>query len=295
MKCYRLWVMTLLCCLATSSYAIELVEWHKKPIAVVLSVGEERIIQFPENVKVGFPASIRPLLRHQSVGGAVYWLANTAFEEKRVKVQGLESGRIFYIDLRAVEQKGFTEKMRILLPNTGESTAKKTAKTPSNKQSSSSDVSNTPSVVPQTQIVSPKLLTQFAAQQLYAPARLVKDVPSIQRVSIKGWPTLDLYRGGAILATPLVSWFGGYWTITAVKLENKSPHRIDLDPRNLRGKWSYATFQHTVLTATGTLEDTTTVYLISEQPYHDAIYPYGKPIEPPVAEKPAKISLSYED
>ena len=54
-------------------------------------------------------------------------------------------------------------------------------------------------------------LTRFAAQQLYAPARLLHDVPAIRRVPVSREP-VNLVRGGAIQATPLVAWrAGGYY------------------------------------------------------------------------------------
>ncbi len=109
-------------------------------------------------------------------------------------------------------------------------------------------------------------LTRFAAQQLYAPLRLVQDRPGIVRVPVDREP-IALLRGGTVDATPLVAWRAGGLYITAVKLINRTDQPQTLDPRNLRGTWLTATFQHNRLLAGGSDADTTTVYLISARPF----------------------------
>ena len=109
-------------------------------------------------------------------------------------------------------------------------------------------------------------LTRFAAQQLYAPARLIKNPPGMVRVSVTRDP-VDLLRGGTIEATPLVAWRAGGLYVTAVKLTNRTEQPQTLDPRDLRGTWLTATFQHHRLLPKGDEADTTAVYLISARPF----------------------------
>jgi len=73
-------------------------------------------------------------------------------------------------------------------------------------------------------------------------------------------------RGGAIDARPLVAWRAAGYYLTAVKLTNRSDQPQTLDPRNLRGAWLTATFQHHRLLPKGDEADTTAVYLISARP-----------------------------
>jgi hypothetical protein len=78
---------------------------------------------------------------------------------------------------------------------------------------------------------------------------------------------VELVHGGAIEATPLVAWRSGGLYVTAVKLTNRTHQPQTLDPRNLRGAWLTATFQHHRLLPKGDEADTTAVYLISARPF----------------------------
>ena len=109
-------------------------------------------------------------------------------------------------------------------------------------------------------------LTRFAAQQLYAPARLLKDLPGVVRVPVKR-KKVPLVRGAAVTAEPLVAWRAGDLYLTAVKLTNRTDRALTLDPRTLRGDWLTAAFQHNRLLPKGDESDTTALYLISKRPF----------------------------
>ncbi|MCP3972285.1 MAG: DUF3438 family protein, partial [Rhodobacteraceae bacterium] len=100
----------------------------------------------------------------------------------------------------------------------------------------------------------------------YAPARLLKNSPGIVRTPVAREP-IDLVRGGAIDARPLVAWRAGGYYLTAVKLTNRTGQPRILDPRALRGTWLTATFQHHRLLPKGDEADTTVLYLISARPF----------------------------
>ncbi len=112
-------------------------------------------------------------------------------------------------------------------------------------------------------------MTRFAAQQLYAPARLIKPVPGIYRVSVARQNTTYLIKGEVINATPLASWQSKSLYVTAIELTNTSSQFITLDPRKIRGEWRTATFQHNRLHPAGSEADSTTLYLISDRPFHE--------------------------
>ena len=76
-----------------------------------------------------------------------------------------------------------------------------------------------------------------------------------------------LVRGGAIEAVPLVAWRAEGLYVTAVKLSNRTDQPQTLDPRDLRGAWLTASFQHHRLLPHGDEADTTAVYLISARPF----------------------------
>ncbi len=198
------------------------------------------------------PASLQPLLRTQSVNGTVYLLANGPFDATRVMARSIDGGQIFLFDVSASKEGGQTHPVQVFVKEAG---AKK-----SGQADSSLDGNET------TAQYSYVALTRFAAQQLYAPVRLVQDRPGIVRVPVMREPVSLMY-GGAVDATPLVSWRAGGLYVTAVKLTNRSDQPQTLDPRNLRGTWLTATFQHNRLLAAGSDADTTAVYLISARPF----------------------------
>jgi hypothetical protein len=86
------WVMFLLLLLgvplgvdADQNEVPDRVVWDRTPIRVVLPVGTERLVHFPEHaVRVGVPDDLP--LRTLSVDGTVYWQAQAPFAPVRVIV-----------------------------------------------------------------------------------------------------------------------------------------------------------------------------------------------------------------
>lgn len=228
----------------------ERIEWKKAPIRLELAVGQEQRIEFPAAVKVGVPASIQGLVRTQSVNGMVYLLAHAPFGSSRLMVRELDSGRIYLFDVTAAEEGGASRPIQIYV-------------TGASKPNNDSATAGNDAGQGQPDYIQ---LTRFAAQQLYAPARLVKDRPGIVRVPVSRDP-VDLLYGGTVEATPLVAWRANGLFVTAVKLTNRTHQAQTLDPRDLRGAWLTATFQHHRLFPKGDEADTTAVYLISARSF----------------------------
>jgi integrating conjugative element protein (TIGR03749 family) len=235
--------------------AVERLFWDKVPLKITLPVGTERLVTFPAGVRVGVPWQLTDLLRTQSNQGTVYWLAKEPFAAQRIEVREIQSKRIYLIDLKASKKPG-------LSATPIEVIRKETGQQPGNPRNAPGQKRRAPGFVE---------LTRYAAQQLYAPARLLKAAPGIHRVSVPRQPLTHLIRGDLIKATPLVSWKSGRLYITAVELVNTSQETITLDPRNIRGEWRTATFQHTLLYPEGSEADTTALYLISDRPFQEAI------------------------
>jgi integrating conjugative element protein (TIGR03749 family) len=229
---------------------LERIEWKKAPIRLELAVGQEQRIEFPNAVKVGVPGSLQPLLRTQSVNGTVYLLAHASFGSSRLMMRELDSGQIYLFDVTAAGEGGANHPLQIY--NTGDSGVAKDQTTAGND-----------SGLGQPGYIQ---LTRFAAQQLYAPLRLVKDRPGIVRAPVTR-DAVNLLHGGMIEATPLVAWRANGLYVTAVKLTNRTKQPQTLDPRDLRGAWLSATFQHHRLLPMGNEADTTAVYLVSARPF----------------------------
>ena len=256
---HRLWVILMCWPLlalagpddAAPSDSTERIVWTKSPIAVTLTVGEERLLHFPDSVSVGVPQALSSLLRSQSINGTLYLLANAPFDATRVMVRSEREGPLYVLDISAQAHDPAIPPrpaMQILVDTPA--TDDESLDTPAHSAVHWGYVA----------------LTRYAAQQLYAPARLLDFTPGIVRVPVNQQP-IDLVRGGRIEAVPVAAWRAGVHTVTAVRVHNKTQEPVVLDPRELRGPWLTATFQHNRLLPAGSEADSTAVYLISDRPF----------------------------
>jgi len=235
------------------SQATELVEWRSVPISILLTVDEERVLTFPDHVQVGIPPTLTPdHFRTQSTGGTVLWLARQPFEAQRLQVRLLGTGHVMLFDVTALEGAGAAvlEPVQVSLPETD---------VDSQARPLNAGARATP--------LTPVMLTRFAAQQLYAPRRLLREIAGVRRVPMGSPEVVPLYGSEPVVATPLGSWQGGGLYVTAVKLTNQGSERVVLDPRELTGQFVTATFQHNSLGPVGSPSDTTCVYLVTHQPF----------------------------
>ena len=114
-------------------------------------------------------------------------------------------------------------------------------------------------------------LTRFAAQRVYGPPRLVSDDDLSAVDKLDTTTTVAIVRGDRVIATPIAAWTDGIYTVTALKLQNGSTESVLLDPRQLRGRWLAATFQHNVLGEQGAANDVSALYVVSSQAFADAL------------------------
>jgi len=241
--------------LCAESMLSQRIQWQKTPIAITLSVGEERLVHFRAPVSVGLPATLESVLRTQTVNGTVYLMAKAAFGSTRVMVREIDSGQVYLFDLSASTSSGTTS--GVTSGNTAPIVV--TLDEPGTAENRLGETDNGA----RHGYVS---LTRFAAQQLYAPMRLLSAVPGIVRVPVQRG-SVALVPGDTVEAQPLVAWRAGHLYVTALKLSNRSRKAQVLDPRTLRGAWLSAAFQHARLLPAGDEADTTAVYLVSAQPF----------------------------
>jgi len=261
--------LVLLTSLVAPVNATEIVEWRNVPISIVLNVGEERVLAFPDHVQVGLPPTLRPdSFRTQSTGGTVLWLARRRFESQRLQVRLLSTGHVMLFDVTAVEGAGAPalvsalEPIQVSFPDTAWDL----------RTNALNEGAPAQSRVP---VLTPVALTRFAAQQLYAPERLLIDRPGIRRVPMGATDSVSVYRHDQLIADPLGSWQGGGLYVTAVKLTNSSRDRVFLDPRLLKGRFISATFQHNSLGPADSRSETTCVYLVTDRPFVASIFSAG--------------------
>lgn len=226
---------------------VERIPWRKLPIRLPLAVGEERLVHFPAAVRVGVPESLHASLRVQAIDGTLYLLAQRAFDARRILVREVAGSQVYLLDVEASTETQNTHPVRIVREEEND--------TESAGVGRRTEAAAEP-ILPRYSYVT---LTRFAAQQLYAPARMLRVLPGVVRTLIRSEP-IPLVRGGGVAATPLVAWRAPGLYLTAVRLVNRDAEPRELDPWELRGQWLTAAFQHNRLLPAGDEADTTAVY-----------------------------------
>lgn len=256
MKCF-ISIFTVLFAFAflpMKSFADEKVVWDKTPIKVILKPNTEKMVVFPSSsVRAKIPAAIASSLSTLSVNGVIYWEASEEFTDKRILVQDVATQKTIVIHLSSNEQQGTDEQVTVLFSE---------AKTESSTSASHEKQESTRHGY--------ETLTRVAAQHLYAPERLIHVPEGMHRINVAQESDTHLIRGHITEMTPIISFSNAGLYITAVKLVNKQKEKAILDPRDIRGKWLAATFQHATLGAAGEITDTTAVYLISDRPFWES-------------------------
>lgn len=239
---------------AMAATDLEHVVWDKTPIKVVLPVGEERRIDFPVPIKLEAPATLvsasQPIQIRED--GSVYWTATQPFKADRVKAITF-TGYSYFLDVEA-RKGGHTHPLVILddrVPVSEEEQAQRRQRP--------------------TYFYDDVDLARFAAQNVYAPMRLIKPLPGVTRlpVPVRDYP---LYRGNDLTVEPLAQWRAPTQPtryVTALRVTSHALQETVFDPRLLRGDWLSATAQHPVIHAAGSDGDTTTWYLVSAHPFEE--------------------------
>ena len=251
----------------TRSYATEIIHYENIPVTIELRQGEERTIHFGDHVQVGMTKGqqLKKLFRVQSAQGAIHLLPYQPFDKQRIQVKRLD-GRVVLLDLIAAkENKNASpmEDVRIYLS---------TEDTVENSLGDEDD-----SIVPEAPIITPVDLTRFASQLLYGPSRLHKDVPGITETTLGVGGAIRLFKGAnkyKTISKPVIAYQGGGYFLAGIHIKNISAERVTLNYLELNVPFSQATFQHHSLNSNGSPGDSTVLYLISEIPLKEVLYPW---------------------
>ncbi|WP_299772445.1 TIGR03749 family integrating conjugative element protein [uncultured Pseudoteredinibacter sp.] len=245
--------------------------WEQKPIPVHITVGEERILHFPGEIRFWLPDSLSASVRPLAAGNTLYLKALKPLDATRIRVQQLDSQQLFLLDIRASDLITDQDPIQIMIKDEREELNE----------------------IPKSQAPSNKIdwrvrLTQFAAQSLYAPTRLQPSDRSIRRVELPNDLQLcDKHLPDNLNVTSVASWKSGGLYVTAVVLENLSDQIIALefeganrgrqsnvDLRSLiPGKWVTVSAQHQDLDPKGSDASISAIYLVSKQSFLDSVAP----------------------
>ena len=251
-----------------------LMKWARKPLPVDLQIEKERIIFVDKKVKVGYPPELDNKLRIQSTGGAVYLKATADFPKTRLHLMDLATGEMILLDVQAKPSVvNADEPIRLVYENKVENQGAV------HNQDASANNEPMPNARPALPV--PAALTRYAAQMFYAPLRTVEPLDGVRQVAHRlPTPIKTLLPALPIRAIPLLAWQLDEYVVTAIRLQNQGQSRIELDPRELQGRFYAATFQHHWLGGYGSPEDTTTLYLVTEGYPNQSVIPQSNTYKP---------------
>ena len=240
-------ILAFLAAMYAESEDVEVKEliYSDQPLEIRIPVDIPVEMRFPEPAEFGIPEELSDFLQIENLASTVYLTAKTSFPSKPVLVKLMHSNVPIVIRLTAnMNQNG---------PYTY------LIKTSERRKP----------VVPPVAL-SPVELTRYAAQQLFAPDRLIPKSETIVRIRVSTDP-IDLSLDLDIQSHPIASWSSGSLYVTAVKLENLSSTTKRLLPQDLRGNWRTATYHHSRLLAHESDGDSSIVYLVSDKPFSSAL------------------------
>ena len=240
---------------------VEHVLFERRPVTAVVEIGRERLVHFPFEVAIHKPEQTDGPLDVQLIGNTAYLNAKTPMAPLRLVAEGLDGQGMIPINVVVrARASGVPDDLEIQLASfakAGSDTGKRRADAGDNED----DEPAPPDLVQ---------LSRYCAQMLYAPQRLIKPLRGVRQVDVRLMPVANLYRGGALITTPIGAWRAGTMYVTAVRFTNRTNQAVELDMDQLRGHWTAATPQHWRLLPQGSEADTTAVCLISEQAFDAA-------------------------
>lgn len=239
----------------------EHIVFHKAPIEIRLPIKQERIIVFPKAITI-VDSNLGNHVGLMKVQDALYLNAQDAFVSKRLVVELMPTGEVIVLNISAKEDYTAVSPIEIVF----EKQALSKSYAEGEQADSAEEASEQKSVE-----FNPIFLTRFAIQSLYSPARLLQTPFGISRTPMQTHKTVSMVYGASVIARPLISWKGGDYYVTAVELKNMLNKLVVLDPKKLIGSWQTAAFFPTnTLKARGD-EDTTTVFVVSDRPFGQAL------------------------
>lgn len=115
-------------------------------------------------------------------------------------------------------------------------------------------------------------LTSFASEQIRLPAYARESANGIHPVRFStGTGSAYLFPGNDVESVPLASWSNGALFVTALKVKNLSDEQTMLDENSISGNWLAAALELRQLAASGQSDDTTYLYVISENPFNRSV------------------------
>ena len=236
--------------------------WQGKPLQVTLPVGQEILLTFDGDVRVGVPTLLHQSATVDSLRGTVYITATQAFESQRLQVERLRDGMRILVDVRA--QIGFTTPTQIDILTMDEQAAlNHKAKDVSEKQPN------------RLLMPAPSLLVRYAYQSLYSPAHAIEPLPGVSRQAMQIDTDIQsqAFPLWPVMAKPVAAWSLNEYTVTAVMLTHQNNETLNLDPRQVTANLYGLSFAFPDIGPIGTDSASNTAFMISKGPLIQSLPP----------------------
>lgn len=225
-----------------------------EPIKIELSINHDTQLVFDWPIaSIAIDTNTKDKIISQSIDKRWWIMAKQSFKKNKVLVKSVD-GKVMVFIISATAQKALVDAY-VVVSSKPTGTIKDVA------------TYKKPTLFPYNTVVD---LTRFAAQSLYAPKRLIKDI-GLKRttLSLKPSKPINLFTCTTnllcqrLVSTAIASWSDTKRYVHAVEIKNISDKAINLDPRYIIGSFIATTFQFNRLGPAGSNVDTTVVYLVS--------------------------------
>ena len=243
-------LLTLFClfCLfyfSTSAYASTLV-FDKAPLNIVLPVGKQRYVVFPEKIAFRMDESYSNKLGVEKANEVIYLTAKQAFKAHQFLIK-TKTNKVILINISA-QQKASDDPINVIYPNM--------------------KPENSVSGVGELKSVGLADLMRYAMQEYYAPKRLLHPVKGIMTGEALNTNRYPLFGSGAISSVALQSFSSGDLTVTAIYLKNNLSMPVNLDMNMICGRWVAASFfPQSRLMPANSSHDTSMLFLVSHNDF----------------------------
>ena len=240
--------------------------WKGDPLRVSLSKNVEQRLTFPDAklMWADVPNKLRGQLTTQIVGNNVYWTAKGTFKRQRITLGEEGSDKIYLLDVSSSNKKTNTARIVVMQGRDPYASTPAAAPPINSRVDSIRRASRSPMAGYAT-------LLRFAAAEVYAPQRLRMRNTGIVKVSLSAASVRNLLPQRNLSIKTVAAWRSQGFYVTALNVVNVSGNNARLDPRAIRGMWKAALFHHNFLRGYGSRDDNTTLFLISDKPFNDAI------------------------
>ena len=258
----------LLLCISTIVEANERAyQWQGTPITITISVNEELILNFEDEVKVGVPGIVSSSAQIDSLSGKVYITANVPFDRQRLQIARLSDGQRLLIDLTAIEGGNRETGKRSMIDVHFDA--------PDNTDTP--NVSALDALHVRSQMPIPALLTRFAYQSLYSPAHAIEPLPGVARTAMRLDSDIaaSAFPLWAVEATPVAAWSLKGFTVTAITLRHLNQSVFELDPRHIAVDAYSISFAFPNLGPRGTDSAINTAFVVTKSPLHQLLPHYN--------------------